>query len=80
MDLSHCAGLIIGPLAGLIFFCGVMAVVIGLWPVHVVVMFRSMAMYALLYNAMAYFLYLLSRWIVKGTAFVHDLEFYPKPT
>ena len=39
-----CAGAIFGPLAALIFFVGIMAVVIGLWPVHVVVIYRTLIM------------------------------------
>jgi len=37
-------GIIFGPLAALIIFAGSMAITIGLWPAHVVMMYRSIAM------------------------------------
>jgi hypothetical protein len=39
------AGAIVGPPSALIMFVGDMAVVIGLWPVHVFCTYRTIAMY-----------------------------------
>jgi len=39
------AGAIVGPPSALIMFAGHMAVVIGLWPVHVFCTYRTIAMY-----------------------------------
>jgi hypothetical protein len=41
------SGAIVGPPSVLIMFAGHMAVVIGLWPVHVTCTYRTLALYAL---------------------------------
>jgi hypothetical protein len=41
------SGAIVGPPSVLIMFAGHMAVVIGLWPIHVTCTYRTLALYAL---------------------------------